>query len=571
MHTKLERLIQSVGFRLLAPLSVIVGVVLTIHAMISFRSTKEDFLRFVRADVGRYSGLIKRATHDGMLLNHKEGVQATIKRLAEGPEIAAIRVYDKEGKIAMSADEEEIGKRIGLASATCHSCHERGGTKDIALMELQGLTRVGEGAEVLRHLSVIENEPTCATAACHAHPADQRVLGVLDLEMSMAPLEDAIRRAQTQFLWTTVILILIIGVVAALVIRRVVQRPVQQLYEGTQRIADGDLDTQVQVRGHHELAHLAEAFNRMASDLNAARQEIVEWSQKLESKVIEKTAELSKVQRQVLHMEKMASLGKLSATVAHELNNPLTGVLTYASLVRRELADQSMDEAVKHELTGFLSLIEKECIRCGAIVKNLLLFARRTGAEVAPADLNEIVERSIMLVRHHLELSGVKLCCELLAGDGQIVADAGQLQQALVALLVNAVEAMKDLNGGQGELTIRLHGSDEQVEIDVADNGVGIPPEVLPQIFDPFFSTKEAEKGVGLGLSVVYGIVQRHGGQIEVESTVGQGTVFHVRLPRHARPWGEDNATELGSEPTMTRRPPEHGRAGLQSETQNSR
>ena len=115
------------------------------------------------------------------------------------------------------------------------------------------------------------------------------------------------------------------------------------------------------------------------------------------------------------------------------------------------------------------------------------------------------------------------------------MADAGQLQQALVALLVNAVEAMKGLEGGEGELTVRLRGSADEVQIDVGDTGVGIPPEVLPQIFEPFFSTKEAENGVGLGLAVVYGIVQRHGGQIEVESKVGQGTVFHLRLPRHAR------------------------------------
>ena len=153
---------------------------------------------------------------------------------------------------------------------------------------------------------------------------------------------------------------------------------------------------------------------------------------------------------------------------------------------------------------------------------------------MASVDLNQVVQRSLMLVRHHLEISGVKLQCELLSGDSRIVADEGQLQQALIALLVNAVEAMKGLQGGEGQLSVRLRGTADEVEIDVADTGVGIPPEVLPQIFEPFFSTKEAENGVGLGLSVVYGIVQRHGGRIEVESQVGQGTVFHVHLPRNA-------------------------------------
>jgi two-component system, NtrC family, sensor kinase len=542
MGHRLKTLCQSLGFRLLVPLVVTVGVVLTVHAMISFRSTKDDFLRFVRADVDRSSELIKRATHDGMLLNRKEEVQASIRRLAEGPEIAAIRVYDKKGFIAMSARQDEIGQRILADSETCCSCHEKEGTRDAAVLERKGLTRVADGPEVLRQLLVIENEPSCAAAACHAHPADQRVLGVLDVEMSMAPLEAAIRTAGAQFLWTTLVLILVVGLTVAVFIRRVVQRPVMQLFQGTRRIADGDLDTRIEVRGHHELARLAEAFNRMAGQLSAARREVTEWSQTLEEKVAEKTEELGHVQRQVLHMEKMASLGKLSATVDHEINNPISGVLTYARLVRREIAGQPLPADVREELTRYLTLVEKECVRCGAIVQNLLVFARRSGAEMSSIDLNEVVERSLMLVRHHLEISGLKLHSELLSGDSTIVADAGQLQQALVALLVNAVEAMKGLSGAERELTVRLRGSAEEVRIDVGDTGVGIPPEVLPRIFEPFFSTKESQNCVGLGLAVVYGIVQRHGGQIEVESNVGQGTVFHLRLPRQARIHEDDTA-----------------------------
>jgi two-component system NtrC family sensor kinase len=535
MGERIRALFRSLGFRLLVPLFITVGAVLAISALISFDSTSEHFMRFVRADVDRSSQLIKGATHDGMLLNRKDQVQATIERLAAGPEIAAIRVYDKQGAIVMSADRQEIGKRIAIDSETCCSCHQEEETRDAAVQERKGLARAGSGAQVLRHLSVIENEPACATADCHAHPSDQRVLGVLDLEMSMAPLEAAVGTAQRQFLWTTLALIAIVGVVAAVFIRRMVQRPVLKLYEGTRRIADGDLDTRIEVRGRHELARLAGAFNRMAEDLSAARKEVTEWSRKLEEKVVEKTEELGRAQRQVLHMEKMACLGKLSATVAHELNNPISGILTYARLVRRELAEQAIDAEVREELTRYLSLVETECSRCGAIVQNLLLFARRTGAAMAPVDLNEVVERSLMLVRHHLQISGVKLHSELLSGDSEIVADAGQLQQALVALLVNAVEAMSGLEESDGELTVRLVGSADEVRIDIGDTGVGIPPEVLPQVFDPFFSTKEEEKGVGLGLAVVYGIVQRHGGRIDVESKVGRGTVFHLHLPRHPK------------------------------------
>lgn len=552
MGHRLKTLVQSLGFRLLVPLVVTVGLVLAVHAMISFRSAKDDFLGFVRADVVRSSGLIKRATQDGMLLNRKDEVQSTIERLAQAPEIAAIRVYDQEGVIKMSARRDEIGSQLEPNSEICQSCHETVRPRDFKIIEPNDLTRAGSGPEVLRYLSVIENGPGCVSASCHAHPADQRVLGVLDVEMSMAPLEAAIRTAQRQFLWTTLTLVCIVGVVAAVFIKRLVQRPVFELFEGTRRIADGDLSIRIRVRGRHELARLAEGFNQMAEDLSAARRELTEWSRTLEVKVVEKTEELGRAQRQVLHMEKMASLGKLSATVAHEINNPISGMLTYARLVRREIAEQPIAADVREELTRYLTLVEKECIRCGAIVQNLLVFSRRTGAQMASVDLNELVERSLMLVRHHLEISGLELHCELLSGDSEIVADAGQLQQALVALLVNAVEAMKGLEGVKRELTVRLRGNAEEVQIDIGDTGVGIPPEVLPQIFEPFFSTKEARNSVGLGLAVVYGIVQRHGGRIDVESKAGQGTVFHLRLPRRATVHDEDATADSESEgPTV--------------------
>jgi two-component system NtrC family sensor kinase len=231
-------------------------------------------------------------------------------------------------------------------------------------------------------------------------------------------------------------------------------------------------------------------------------------------------------------MEKMASLGKLSATVAHELNNPITGMLNYAKLVERGLVDQPLEPAAREEMGRYLHFLQKECSRWVQIVTNLLLFARRTGAEMESVDLNEIVERSLMLVQHHLKVSDIELRTRMLEGNSEIVADGGQLQQALVALLVNAVEAMGGSEAGGGLLSVHLGASDGEVSIEIGDTGSGIPPDALPRIFEPFFSTKAEESGVGLGLAVVYGIIQRHGGTIEAESEPGLGTTFYVRLPR---------------------------------------
>ena len=386
---------------------------------------------------------------------------------------------------------------------------------------------------MLHHLAVIPNEPACAASGCHDAPAVRPVLGVLDVEMSLSRLDEMLVEGRRQMIWTVLSLLLVTGAVTTLFVRKVIHQPVRRLQLGTERIAHGDLDTRIDASGRDELSRLAEAFNHMAADLKAARRQITEWSERLEEKVVEKTGELQRAQRQVLQMEKMASLGKLSATVAHELNNPISSILTYAKLVERELADQDRSEEVKTELCEYLRLMEHELCRCGDIVKNLLLFARRRdGSAMAPVDLREVVDRSLMLIRHHLEISNIELHREPLEGDPTIQGDAGQLEQALVALLVNAVEAMSAPGMTEGELTVALDGDADQVRIHVSDTGVGIHPEVLPQIFEPFFSTKHAESGVGLGLAVVYGIVRRHGGTIDVESEVGRGTTFHLTLPR---------------------------------------
>jgi two-component system NtrC family sensor kinase len=228
-------------------------------------------------------------------------------------------------------------------------------------------------------------------------------------------------------------------------------------------------------------------------------------------------------------MEKMASLGKLAATVAHELNNPLAGILNYAKLVDRSLNEGKMPEDERTELQRCLGLIQKEAARCGDTVRNLLLFARQSGAELALVPLNSIIERSLMLVHHHLEMSGVHLETTLFEeGADQVVCDGNQIQQALLALMVNAVEAMPH----GGTLSVRAIGRDSWIAIAISDTGTGIPPVAIPHIFEPFFSTKDEAEGVGLGLAVAYGIIQRHGGDLEVESQLDHGTTFTVTLPK---------------------------------------
>lgn len=551
MRKRLKAVFHSLSTRLLVPLLLTVVAVLTIHAVVSFRSTRERYTQLVRDGAERCSSLILGATHDGMLANRKDEVQRTIERLSRGPGVTAIRIYDNDGSVARSDNAEEVGEHVAITDQPCAICHrQEGRSLEAAIVQPGGSWSRTEDVPVLHRLAVIPNEASCAASGCHRPPSELPVLGVLDVEMSLARLEEMLDESRWQMTWTAISLLLITGVVVTAFVNRLIHRPVTRLREVTERISRGDLDSRIDVDGGDELAHLAHAFNRMAADLEEARDEITEWSETLEEKVVEKTGELRRAQRQVLQMEKMASLGKLSATVAHELNNPINGILTYAKLVERELGRQEgMDAALRDELCEYLRLMEHECKRCGDIVKNLLLFARRRGGvEMEPVDLNTLLDRSLMLVRHHLEMNDITLQREPIrpeGGDPVIQGDAGQLEQALVALFVNAVEAMSGPGHTEGELTVRIEAEEDEVYIHVGDTGVGIHADVLPHIFEPFFSTKHEESGVGLGLAVVYGIVRRHGGSIDVDSEPGRGTTFHLTLPRRPNGNGDrENARE---------------------------
>jgi two-component system NtrC family sensor kinase len=306
--------------------------------------------------------------------------------------------------------------------------------------------------------------------------------------------------------------------------------PVKKLILGTQEIAKGNLNYAINLQTRDEMGSLARYFNLMTGDLKKARDEIMEWSSTLEEKVKEKTEELEKAQASMIQMEKMASIGKLSATVAHEINNPLAGVLTYAKLISKMCNKECISPEDKASMEKYLSIIKNETGRCGDIVKNLLLFSKKTGGDFRMEHLDTIVDNSLQLIDHHLKIQGITLVKEFNQVNDEIFCDANQVQQALIALYVNAVEAMPK----GGILTVKTDSINEgcTARIFVSDTGPGIPEEVKSRIFEPFFSTKMDGKGVGLGLPVVYGIIKRHKGSIQVISKINQGTTFIISLPR---------------------------------------
>ena len=234
-------------------------------------------------------------------------------------------------------------------------------------------------------------------------------------------------------------------------------------------------------------------------------------------------------QAHILHQDKMMSMGRLAASVVHEINNPLAGVLNYICLMRRMMENQPPTTGQLAKFKSYLATTETELKRCSRIVSGLLAFSRKSEVVHAPLEVHDLIERCMILCQHRLELSNIKLKIEYKNIPPSVKGDANQLQQCLINLIFNAADAMVD--GGHLNLMIQ---SDEQsglLEIIVSDDGYGISPKDLPHIFEPFFTTKSEGKGTGLGLATTFGIIEQHKGKIAVESRPGQGSTFTIQLP----------------------------------------
>jgi len=517
---------HSVTGKLILLITCVLVVVFGTAAWLNLKIQERAATRILRLNGAQIADLVARATREAMLHNDRERIQSTIDTLSRQRGIERIRIMEKAGRIVYSTDPSEIGTILDMRTEQCVTCHKALKPPESLPMEMRARIVSRGNHRVLGVTETIRNEPDCASASCHVHSTKKRLLGVLDVNMALAPYDRARRASAAELLVASFLgIILVIGITAATV-RRTVHRPVHNLIRQVKEVAAGDLSVRVPEVTDDEIGVLARNFNRMARDLETARGELLEWAQTLEQRVQEKTAELRHAQNQILQVEKMASLGKLAAVVAHEINNPLASVVTYAKILVRRLRAQEVTDECQQNLE-YLESIASEATRCGEIVSQLLAFSRRRGGEFGPTDINRVVEKSLFLVHHKLELSSVEAKAKLATDLPTIVADAAQIQQALMALLINAAQALEE----GGEIRISTQPRDNGVVIEVSDNGPGMPPDVAAHAFEPFFTTKDEGAGIGLGLSVVYGIVQRHGGHIDLDTTPGEGCRFTLVFP----------------------------------------
>jgi len=487
-----------IGTQLILGAGLVTALTIGVLAVLILRANEAALVSELKLGADQLSETIKSSTHYDMLENRRFNLQRQIANLGRQDGIEAVRVFNKEGTIVFSSEPSEIGKTVDKRAEACYVCHATG--RPLEKPSTQARARVFQAADrhrVLGIINPIQNQPGCA-ADCHAHRPGDRVLGVLDVTLSLAGVDDSIALGRWRMVGLAAAAILASAAILWWLNRRLVLRPVEALAEGTRRVAAGDLATPIPVTARHELGDLARAFNDM-------------------------TGRLADAQRQLTQADKLASLGRLAAGVAHEINNPLTGVLTNASFQLNRAPEGS-------ELRQDLEVVVRETKRCREIVRGLLDFARQTPPSRKPVDLNEVVRRALKITLQSLTLHHVSLELELAPEPPEAPADANQLQQVVVNLLVNARDAVAD--GGRIRVATRVARDRERgfAEIVVEDDGCGIPQADLPHLFEPFFTTKGTH-GTGLGLAITWGIVEAHGGTIDVASDEGKGSRFTVRLP----------------------------------------
>lgn len=615
---------KKIGFRLIFVVAFTSLVIIGVYAYFNVKAQSNILISEVERHANQLGETVISSTRFDMLLNQRDRIQQTINSIGTQPQIRDVRIINKDGEITYSSDPNSINQMVDKRAESCYACHaEDKPLEQISITERTRVFRVHpDSNRIIGIITPIYNEKSCWQSDCHAHPQNQKVLGVLDVSISLADIDKAIVKREWEIVIFAIVAIIAVGLLIAFFVRRWVSNPVKELLNATQQVSQGNLNYAIKDFGQDEIGKLGQSFNNMTKKLSEARM-------------------------QLFQSDKMASLGRLAAGVAHEINNPLTGVLTYSSFLLKRTKDNP-------EFQEDLNIIVRETLRSREIVKSLLDFARQSVPKKGNADINDIIEKSISVIEKQLSIKKVKIIKQAEANLPRIIIDANQIQQVFINLFVNASDAMGESSGtitvasrkislapfgvaqikkaacpkrhslmdneykidGLPSLKVKvvsnakegiIHldpvygkhrnhynpgfnvdkntkflcpecnisliqegktcpkcsapvitleitgqglyevcsaensnwekwdyvdsaGLKDYIEIKISDTGSGISKDDLPKIFEPFFSTK-GQKGTGLGLAVIWGIIDNHNGTINVESEEGKGTTFTIRLP----------------------------------------
>jgi two-component system, NtrC family, sensor kinase len=503
-------------------ISVTILTAMVMFTLVSIGSLKRVFLEEAVRDVDNLSETLIQTTYYQMLEDDRKRVYQMIDEVGTQKGVEHIRLINKDGIVTFSTEAIETGTILDKNAEACNMCHA--GTvplTEASSMSRSRIFRDRSGKQVLGVAKGIYGDTLCLTADCHFHEPEAKLLGVLDVTVSLEEMSAQMVSYRNGIVFFTFSLLTILVLSLAALTQRVINRPVKELLRHTKKLAAGDLESRVKKTSGDEMGELAESFNIMALNLRNAQNELKEWGSTLEAKVQERTQEIQHMQAELYQSEKLAALGEMSAGIAHEVNNPLTGILMYGSML---YSDPRLDPDLKDDLAVILS----ETKRCGGIVRGLLEFSRKSVPQKLMTSISQLMDKTLALVEHQALFFNIRVVRNYDPLQPEVFLDPNQLEQVFINLIFNAAQAMPE--GGTLTIETGVSDADSLVWVKIRDTGCGIAPEHLERIFNPFFTTKGVH-GTGLGLSVSYGVVESHGGQIEVESAPGEGSTFIITLP----------------------------------------
>ncbi len=604
-----------------------------VYASVNINTQRNQLIEQVIHGSNQVSETIKRSMRYDMLKYQPERLHRAIDTIGAQEGIDKVRIFNYLGEIIYSSDREEMGAMVDKSAEQCYACHAK--EKPFERLTTSARSRIFQtaaGYRVLGMINPIYNEPDCYSAPCHIHPQEQKVLGVMDIDVSLAEVDQKIISNKKKMTLFAVVAILGISLTIGLFVQRFVSRPVKHLMEGTQRVSAGDLSTPLDISSTNEIGTLARSFDQMTQRLQISEQELKaseekyrslfdndpnpilvfdratfqiidaniratekygysreellqlsfrdlgdpEDEEKIRSLVVEACVFLPKIRHrkkdgsimhvdihscprvhlgedviianiaditdsiqaeaQLIQASKMATLGEMSAGMAHELNQPLNAIRIGSDLLKKMVArGQSLDPELAGKVSGEIGA---QVERAANIINHLREFGRKSDLdELEKVNINKPINDVFTVLGQQLKLRQIKVNLDLDENIPPILGVRNRLEQVFINLVMNArdaIEEKREMTHGEapeGVLSIRSYMEAGKVVAVVRDNGNGMPESVKEKIFEPFFTTKEITKGTGLGLSISYGIIKDYEGAIEVESMAGSGTIFKISFP----------------------------------------
>ncbi len=517
-------MIHSLKFKFIAALVLLVSVVIALSTWWTLNVHRKHMIQATEDKVRALTEAVDRGIHVAMREGRSQDVQRILEEVGNDPDIEKILIFDPHGRILRASHPGLVGKVLDRDRLSRYLDQP-----DLAITGFRE-----NGRMIHSVVKKIRNRPECY--ACHGK--EEAINGILYVDMSFRQTQTQLADMERTALWTMLLTAGVLAVGGAVLMVRLVERPVASLLRAITKVEGGDLEARAALTTRDELGRLAESFNTMVERLRAARAEIGGYHQ-----------------QRLARAERLATLGELAASLAHEIKNPLAGIAGATQVIADELPETDPRKEIMREMLSQVHRLDRT-------VRDLLAFARPGKPEVAPCDIHQVMDRVLLLLAESPEAKQVRVVRAYQPGIPRLAADGKQLGQVFLNLILNAVQAMP--GGGSVTITTRLvdwsiresvdqatgdrgdpsppfHQSTDPrvdqsgwVEVAVSDTGPGIPPHILKDLFTPFVSTKR--RGTGLGLSVSRRIVEDHGGRIEAESPAGGGATFRVYLPLDATP-----------------------------------